>query len=180
MPSEGTDLPGTRPSYLLFASALLVTLHSIQNNLSEKPPKNCPRRVLLDLKGQEYLLFRIYLERNNLEKLLLLAAVLTFTHFVLDAFTISPSLIKYTSHWGQWKKAESIFSSGELSSLSGQATNQKGPEHASWNRGHKGEIWALFRIKSRWGSKALRRKRIRTQHSLSLVMDCLAGIQTTP
>lgn len=73
----------------------------------------------MDHKGQEYLLFRIHPETNNSEKLLLLSVVLAFAHILLDAFTISPPLIKHTPNWGQWKKAERILSSGKLSSLSG-------------------------------------------------------------
>lgn len=100
------ELTHQEPELLSFSLLLL----SVQNNLGEKPPNIAQ---LLDLKGQEYLLFRMYLERDNSEKLLALAVFLVFAHIVLDAFTISPCLVKYTPYWGQWKKAEGIFSSRE-------------------------------------------------------------------
>lgn len=110
------------PALLSFSLLLLCwsphTQHSEQSWW--KASKNCPRWVLLDHKGQEYLLFRIHPETNNSEKLLLLLSVVSaFAHVLLDAFTTSPSLIKYRPNWGQWKKAERILSLGRRSSLTG-------------------------------------------------------------
>lgn len=98
---EGADLARARTSFLLFTSPLLVTLHSVFKTILVKDLQKLPKKVLLDLKGQEYLLFRIYLEKNMSEKLMLLAVVSAFAHIVIDAFTIYPFLNKYISYRGQ-------------------------------------------------------------------------------
>lgn len=97
---------------------------------------------------------------------------------MLDAFTISPSL--NTHHTKGSKRIQRASSLQGNSSLSIQATHQKGLEHVFWHRRDKWEIWAFFGINSRWCWKALRHKGIRRWHSLSFVVDCSAGIQTPP
>lgn len=74
---------GNRASFLLFAASLLFTSCLLFKIILAKGlQKKCLGRVLIDLKGQVYLLFGIHFEKN-------LAVFLVFAHVLLDAYAIS-------------------------------------------------------------------------------------------